>query len=140
LLLSLFPFTSTRLDYDPLAISYSVKGYRPGAGFRALGPAIKLLPFADGETTRARIELPGASLIELDDRPLEWLRVTCADSCLVSYRYLGYEPQPGRRVPGVFYVIRARVAPGAAGGLPELGAGTRCRGDGSGELQCVQAP
>ena len=77
------------------------------------------------------------SLIELEDRPLQWLRATCSDACLVTYRYLDAEIKEGGRAPAVFYLLRILTDRGATPGPGELAAGSHCTADDSAELRCT---
>jgi hypothetical protein len=131
ILLPLAPFDQTALDWASIGQRVTIGNASSPTGVRAHEASI--LPLDDGETQSAQIKLRDGTKVELEGRTVDWLRATCAASCVAIFRYHSLEQSPTERYPGSLYVLRT-----GAGGALRLLEGTVCSSTRSGELMCAQ--
>lgn len=135
--LRLAPLDALPAAFDPVESVLSVDGAAAPAGLRTYGDDVVVLPSDDGETRSFRVNFPGGGSLSLEGRTVAWLRASCSDACVTTFRLLPDERSETEHYAGGFYVLRT-PRQGMPESLGDVATTVRCSSLSNGDLSCEE--
>lgn len=134
--LPLAPLDALAAASAPMESVLSVDGVA-AAGVRAYGDGVVVLPSDDGEHRSFRVDFPRGGSLALEGRTVAWVRASCRDDCITTFRLLPDEKSETERYAGGFYVLRTprKRTPESLG---DVTSAVRCSSLTNGDLSCEE--
>jgi hypothetical protein len=135
--LPLAPLDALPAASAPLESVLAVDRAAAPAGVRSYGDGVGVFPSDDGENHSFRVDFPRGGSLSLEDRTVAWVRASCSDDCVTTFRLLPDERSATEHYAGGFYVLRTPRT-GTPESLGDVTTTVRCSSLLNGDLSCEE--